>query len=342
MKDLHMPYSALPSSKQALTAVALAIFIPAMAACSGPTQMSPTVAAIPGSSADSSGIRDASAYTFKTLDNPDDPTFNELLGINNLGKICGYYGSGKRSDPSVGYIVRKYGNSHYRTVLYPGAVNTRVTAVNNQNVIAGDYDAVKGGTFGFIETADGIWTSFKDPHTRGTTNVTELLGLSDSGLAVGYYLDANGVKHAFELIPTTGQFHAINPPGAVSTVASAINGKGDIVGYFTKSDGSTESFLLKGGVYTEFSYKYSAKMTEALSVNWEDEIAGMYTDSAGKQHGFVLDDLLGAPQWLAPVDDPNAKNVTVVEGIQNHHALVGYYVDGSGNTNGFLAMPSAR
>lgn len=338
-----MSHSLLPPSKQAIAAIALAIFIPAIAGCSGASPMTPQLTMLPGAGAPFSGMGDAgAAYTFKTLDNSDDPTFNELLGINNLGKIGGYYGSGKKSDPSVGYIIRKFGNSHYRTVLYPGATNTRVTCVNNLNVIAGDYDA-HGGTFGFIEAADGIWTSFKDPHTRGATNVTVILGLSDSGLAVGYWLDANGVKHAFELTPSTGLFRAVSPPGAVDSVAAGINGKGDIVGYFTKHDKSTESFLLKGGVYTLFSYKESAQMTEALSINWQDEIAGMYTDHSGKVHGFVLDDLLkGPPVWQAPISDPSAKGKTVVTGIQNHHALVGYYVDGAGHTNGFLAMPSAR
>ena len=45
------------------------------------------------------GIRNAShaagmSYTFKTLDDHADPTFNQLLGINDHGKIAGYFGSG--------------------------------------------------------------------------------------------------------------------------------------------------------------------------------------------------------------------------------------------------------
>jgi len=335
-----MSYSFLQAGKQALTAAALALFVPIVAGCSGSSPLAPSLSA-PAGSAGTSAVSRAGAYSFKTLDNPDDPSFNELLGINNLGKICGYYGSGSKSNPSVGYIVRKYGNSHYKTIMYPGAIDTVVSAVNNQNVIAGWYVSDSpSGTFGFIETADGLWSSYKDPHTKGSTNVTKIVGLSDSGLAVGYYTDSNKVPHAFELIQTTGQFHGIVPPGAVGTVATGINGKGDIVGYFTKGDGSTESFLLKGGVYTEFTYKGDA--TLAQSINWQDEIAGDYVDGSGNAHGFVLDNLLGTPQWTAPVDDPNAAGTTVIEGIQNHHYLVGYYVDGAGNTNGFLASPSAK
>lgn len=35
-----------------------------------------------------------SSPTFTTIDNPLDPTFNQLLGINTAGVISGYYGSG--------------------------------------------------------------------------------------------------------------------------------------------------------------------------------------------------------------------------------------------------------
>ena len=34
-------------------------------------------------------------YTYTTLDNLTDPTFNQLLGINNGGLIAGYFGSGQ-------------------------------------------------------------------------------------------------------------------------------------------------------------------------------------------------------------------------------------------------------
>ncbi|HWG24343.1 hypothetical protein, partial [Actinospica sp.] len=33
-------------------------------------------------------------YSFTTVDDPADPTFNQLLGINQNGIIAGYFGSG--------------------------------------------------------------------------------------------------------------------------------------------------------------------------------------------------------------------------------------------------------
>ncbi len=35
-------------------------------------------------------------YTFTTLDNENDPTFNQLLGINSSNVIAGYFGKRRR------------------------------------------------------------------------------------------------------------------------------------------------------------------------------------------------------------------------------------------------------
>jgi hypothetical protein len=40
------------------------------------------------------GAASAQTLTFTTLDNPGDPTFNQLTGINDKRTIVGYFGSG--------------------------------------------------------------------------------------------------------------------------------------------------------------------------------------------------------------------------------------------------------
>jgi hypothetical protein len=47
----------------------------------------------------------AVSFTFQTIDNPADPTSNQLLGINNSGVIAGYFGSGAPGHPNKGYSV---------------------------------------------------------------------------------------------------------------------------------------------------------------------------------------------------------------------------------------------
>ena len=39
-------------------------------------------------------------YTFQTLNDNRDPTFNQLLGINDSGLISGYFGSGMAGHPN--------------------------------------------------------------------------------------------------------------------------------------------------------------------------------------------------------------------------------------------------
>src|SRR5215472_3627104 len=58
------------------------------------------VAVVPAAPATASSP--AVTYSFRKLDNSNDPTFNQLLGINNHNKIAGYYGSGAGGHPNKG------------------------------------------------------------------------------------------------------------------------------------------------------------------------------------------------------------------------------------------------
>lgn len=278
-----------------------------------------------------------SSYSFQTINNPNDPNTTVLTGINNLDKLAGYYGTGKSRRPYSGFVVYEpYGKNNFKRADFPGAYETQVWALNNKKSIAGYFvDSVHHSwIFGFIETG-GIWTEYKNPKLRGgSSNVTELLGLNDAGLAVGFYTDDKGVNHAFELNPSIGKYHAILPSGLLSVKATGINGKGDVCGYGTVASGATVSWLLKGGAFTIFAYAGSLD-TEALGLNWQDQIVGRYVDVTGNTHGFILSNPLTSQLWQT-VDDPDAKGTTVVTSIEDHRNLVGYYVDSSGNTNGFL------
>jgi hypothetical protein len=49
-------------------------------------------------------------YGFRTLDDTADPTFNQLLGINDSGLIAGYFGSGAPGHPNMGYQLAPGGS----------------------------------------------------------------------------------------------------------------------------------------------------------------------------------------------------------------------------------------
>lgn len=273
------------------------------------------------------------SFAFRTLDDQADPTFNQLLGINDRGVISGYFGSGANGHPNKGYtITRPFGQQNYTNENFPGSVQTQVTAINNFGDTAGFWVDRNGNNFGFIDW-NGVFTSYQDPNT-GTGTVNQLLGLNDRGMAVGFYTDAEGVNHGYELNLRTGHFTAILPPGGSNVTAAAINDRGDVVGFFTASNGSILGFLLRGRTFTEFGFPHSSNTTP-LGINKFGQIVGVYVDSAKMMHGFLLNNPLRNAHWLS-IDDPNGVGTTTINGINDFGDLVGFYVNRAGNTDGML------
>src|SRR5689334_3479476 len=84
---------------------ALTLLLPTLSACSNATPTTlPPAPAVP---ADSRLRQQQLLYAFSRLDDNDDPDFNELTGINNLGKLVGFHGQGGKKDPNRGYFVTK-------------------------------------------------------------------------------------------------------------------------------------------------------------------------------------------------------------------------------------------
>ncbi len=273
-------------------------------------------------------------YHFITLNDQADPTFNQLLGINNYNVIAGYFGSGAAGHPNKGYkLYPPYGQRNYQNENFPGSVQTQVTALNNRHDTAGFWADANGNNFGFIEW-NGVFTAYRDPHTgKGTVN--QLLGLNDNGIGVGFYTNGNGVNEGYAVNQRTGKFAAIAPPGGTNVTATGINDNNDVTGFFTASNGTVIGFLLKGNAFSEFVFP-NATATTPFGINKHDEIVGSYVDAAGKSHGFTLSDPLTRARF-SRIDDPKGIGTTVINGINDDAKLVGFYVDRAGNTDGFLA-----
>jgi hypothetical protein len=310
--------------RPAFAAAALALVLPvavAVAAHAAPN-LRPIVAA-----------PNAVTYKFTTLDNPADPTFNQLLGINDAGVIAGYYGSGATGHPNQGYtLLPQYSERLFKSEDYPGSVQTQVTALNNYYDTAGFWVDGSGNNYGFVRW-HGLFTSYTEPNQTGT--VTQILGLNSAGEAVGFYTDSAGTNHGFRLRQRTQQYSDIAPPGGTNVTASGINNLGNVTGFMTSKNGPVIGYLLDRGRLFRFSFP-GATATTPFGINDNDEIAGSYLDKAGASHGFTLIDPTGAATF-ASIDDPKGVGTTVVNGINDKAHLVGFYVDAAGNTHGFLA-----
>jgi probable HAF family extracellular repeat protein len=278
----------------------------------------------------------ATKYTFRTLDNPADPTFNQLLGINDHGVIAGYFGDGT-NNPNKGYtLASPYSAGDYTNENFPLSAQTQVTGIDGKGDTVGFYVNSKNSNFGFVDW-NGVFTSVSDPSIPSSVKVktTQLLGINNAGIAVGFYLGANGNSHGFEYNQATNAFTPITIPGGTNVTATGINNDGTVVGFYEAGSGNTEGFLMEGTTILSFEYPGSTTTTP-FGVNSGNEVVGSYLDSSGT-HGFTLLHPIQNPTYKT-LDDPNGIGNTVINGVNDSGDLVGFYVDSAGNTDGFLAQ----
>jgi hypothetical protein len=119
------------------------------------------------------GERDMTTYNFTNVINKADPTFNQLLGINNGGVIAGYFGSGAVGHPNQGYTTTTTNLMSFTPENFPGSVQTQVTGLNNRGATVGFYapSNLGGGdaNYGFWTNNPHVFTSVQDPLTPPAT-----------------------------------------------------------------------------------------------------------------------------------------------------------------------------
>ena len=289
------------------------------------------------------GSHVAAAYGFRTIDDPKDPTFNQLLGINNSGEIAGYFGSGAQGHPNQGYVIPPF--SHvFVNENFPGSVQTQVTGLNNRGVTVGFWSSMNNANqindnHGFVDVGGHFRTADFPTGNPATPPADQLLGVNDSDVAVGFYVDGAGNSHGYEYNILSNRYSSVIDPKlpGTSLTAAAINDEGHVAGFYTNAAGNTDGFLKTHGQFIDLAVPGAAS-TMALGVNNRDEVVGTYTVGSGSSatmHGFTWTPGRG----FSTVDDPHGLGTTIINGVNDHGQLVGFYVDGNGNTDGFLASP---
>lgn len=283
------------------------------------------------------GLTDASAnYTFTKLDNSTDPTFNQLLGINNQGLIAGYYGIGSSGHPNKGYTLGPpYAQADYVSENFPGSVQTQVTGLNNGGRTVGFWANSGGTNFGWA-AIDGRFTTANYTFSGGATNTQDqLLGVNDNGIAVGFAVNNSNKQIAYQYNTVTNKASLVAvPSGYTNPAATGISNNGAIVGTGTVKSGKVASFLIPpNGGHFELAVP-GASSTTAFGVNDGEEVVGNYTVGTAS-HGFIW-----APGFgFLNVDDPNGIGNTVLNGVNDQGQVVGFYTDAANNVDGLLGNP---
>ena len=285
------------------------------------------------------GTKVPASYRFRKLNDASDGTFNELLGINDHRKIVGYYGSGVHGDPNRGYsIVPPFAQFDYTPVNVPGSAQTQVAGLNDNGVLVGLFSRTNKPSnvnqfIGFYEK-NGVAHKVSYPTGNNSSpSFNELVGINNAGIAVGDFEDASGNMHGFRYNINTHRFAKITFIGVPSLTATAINGVGSVVGYYTNGSGRIISFLRRANGQVVTFAKAGAEETQAFGINKAGVVVGDYT-IGNSSFGFI---------WqggtFRALNDPAGVGGTVINGINNADDIVGFYTDGHGNTDGFLATP---
>jgi len=163
-------------------------------------------------------------------------TENQLIGVNNHDIAVGFYNDAAGN--SHGYTYDITTGRFSANIDDPSGVSTVTAAINNRGDIAGFYTDNGGAIHGFLDD-HGVFKTVDGP---GATE-TELLGLNDAGIAVGFDI-VDGVTHGIIYNTRTGKLSTIDDPHAAGfTLFNGINDRGDIVGFYTDAAGNTHGLL---------------------------------------------------------------------------------------------------
>jgi hypothetical protein len=239
------------------------------------------------------------ALSYQTLDNPGDPRFTELTGINNSGLITGFFGSDLRRPFTTGFTFQA---SAFGALKPAPGPKWGLAGANNTETLVGFYSPTNLGprtdqTQAFFAQAGAVQTV--DINLGAAPRKFEQLsGVDDHNLAVGFYTAADGNTHGYTYQIGSGALAAFDFPKSVTSDANGINNAGEIVGDFAGSDGILHGNLHVGGSFLQLDAPRALE-TIAYGVNNHGLVVGQEDDGI-RVHGFLFDARTG--QYVEPLD----------------------------------------
>ncbi len=181
------------------------------------------------------------------------------FGINDGGQIVGQYTNAAGETPG---FIRVNGKT-YVTINAPSGPNTvNAQGINNRGQVVGFYVGTDGQDHGFMTTLRSnrtttlTGTPIADPtipNVAGEPGATfvfsQVLGVNDKGIAVGYYGDSTTSQHGFIYNTHTGQYTFLDDPseafnnGVEVTQITGITNSGEITGFYSDANGVFHGFV---------------------------------------------------------------------------------------------------
>jgi hypothetical protein len=220
------------------------------------------------------------------------------LSINEARTVTGYYID--KAGVTRGFVRREDGD--IATFSIPGSVSTKPVGINTAGDIAGYYEVASTTTLlpvvpqGFLRSANGTINTFGNTLNTDQDGSfwAQPAGINVAGEVVGNYPDISLASVAFVRSSTgvvTG--FSLSIGASYSTIATAINAGGAVVGYdSSESIDQAQGFLWDGQSpinpfegYTQISVLNSTG-TFPTGINAEGTVVGCYSVS-GVYQDFV-------------------------------------------------------
>jgi hypothetical protein len=218
---------------------------------------------------------------------------------------------------------------------------TNLMGINDFGLIAGFYGSGAKGdpNQGFLLTPDH--STFIPEDFPGVPQ-TQLTGLNDTGIEVGYFYKTNrgtSIDSQFGFYESGGVFHEVNnpntpkpsqaDPGVSPKVENQLMGVNDsniAVGFYNDEDGHSHGYTynINTGQFSADILDPNGVSTVSAAISNSGEIAGFYTDKGGKIHGFLDNN-----GHFTTVNAPGAKETELL-GINKFGIAVGLDVDSTG------------
>ena len=180
------------------------------------------------------------------------------FGINDKGQIVG---QSTLAATTPGFV--QTAPNTFVTINAPSGPDTvNAQGINNHGLIVGFYVGTDGQDHGFManlaDVHNGVLTgtAIADPTIPpvagepGATFVfSQILGINDQGLAVGYYGDSTTSQHGFLYDTLTGKYTFLDDPnvafsnGVEVTQITGINNFGELTGFYSDANGVFHGFV---------------------------------------------------------------------------------------------------
>lgn len=268
---------------------------------------------------------------FSYFDGTSTEVASDSLGmaINESGEIVGY-----TYNPHGVYHAFTEQGGIFTDLGGLGSVYSAALAVNDSGLIAGY--VMSGTTFLAMTDEGGVVTNLG---TLGGS-YSAAYGVNNSGLVVGFSQRSNGTGDAFSDIG--GVMSDLGSLGGLGgSVAFAVNNSGEIVGTSANGGGHIDAFDDIEGVMTDLGS--FGGYTSALDVNNSGLVVG-YSNTTGNVSEAFADNGSGMVDLNDVTSSVGTDLVALYQanGVNDEGQIVGYGINSSGNTVGFLLTPTSN